>query len=259
MNCFYKYIKRASMKIFNQNAQSKQYLSNKSNIRLANITSPYNNVALKKTNTDIVSFTSIQKQSITDKINSLKGDPFENANKIKEILLEDMGFPKNCIQVEVLNPPENEDGYCDYFNMSTGNILIHRNPRMTKQDIALRIRHELEHFKQSLAIIKNHGLDEYKNYIEGNKKEIENRIPGISTKFNTKLWNNKKLLDLVDCSKERSLRYLASFKERSELALEPDSEYKNLKDRYDFMCEQRLDLENTMAKLRKMIQFLKRG
>ena len=31
-------------------------------------------------------------------------------------------------------------------------------------------------------------------------------------------------------------------------------EYKNMKQRYDFMCEQRVDLENTMAKLRKMIQ-----
>ena len=31
-------------------------------------------------------------------------------------------------------------------------------------------------------------------------------------------------------------------------------EYKTLKERYDFMCEQRLDLENTMSKLRKMIQ-----
>ena len=31
-------------------------------------------------------------------------------------------------------------------------------------------------------------------------------------------------------------------------------EYKSLKQRYDFMCEQRLDLENTMSKLRSMIQ-----
>ena len=30
-------------------------------------------------------------------------------------------------------------------------------------------------------------------------------------------------------------------------------EYKNMKERYDFMCEQRVDLENTMAKLRKII------
>ena len=31
-------------------------------------------------------------------------------------------------------------------------------------------------------------------------------------------------------------------------------EYKALRQRYDFMCEQRLDLENTMSKLRKVIQ-----
>ena len=31
-------------------------------------------------------------------------------------------------------------------------------------------------------------------------------------------------------------------------------EYKALRQRYDFMCEQRLDLENTMLKLRKVIQ-----
>ena len=30
-------------------------------------------------------------------------------------------------------------------------------------------------------------------------------------------------------------------------------EYKNMKERYDFMCEQRVDLEDTMAKLRKII------
>jgi chromosome segregation protein len=30
-------------------------------------------------------------------------------------------------------------------------------------------------------------------------------------------------------------------------------EYKNLRQRYDFMCEQRLDLDETMTKLRKMI------
>ncbi|HCC03251.1 MAG TPA: chromosome segregation protein SMC, partial [Clostridiales bacterium] len=30
-------------------------------------------------------------------------------------------------------------------------------------------------------------------------------------------------------------------------------EYKNLKQRYEFMCEQRLDLENTSSKLRKII------
>lgn len=43
-------------------------------------------------------------------------------------------------------------------------------------------------------------------------------------------------------------------KELGSVNVDAIDEYKNLKDRYDFMCEQRLDLEDTMSKLRKVIQ-----
>lgn len=43
-------------------------------------------------------------------------------------------------------------------------------------------------------------------------------------------------------------------KELGSINVDAIDEYKNLKDRYDFMCEQRLDLEDTMSKLRKVIQ-----
>ena len=43
-------------------------------------------------------------------------------------------------------------------------------------------------------------------------------------------------------------------KELGSVNVDAIEEYKNLKQRYDFMCEQRLDLENTMSKLRKVIQ-----
>lgn len=42
-------------------------------------------------------------------------------------------------------------------------------------------------------------------------------------------------------------------KELGSVNVDSIEEYKNLKDRYDFMSEQRLDLENTMNKLRKVI------
>ena len=42
-------------------------------------------------------------------------------------------------------------------------------------------------------------------------------------------------------------------KELGSVNVDSIEEYKNLKDRYDFMSEQRLDLENTMSKLRKVI------
>ena len=42
-------------------------------------------------------------------------------------------------------------------------------------------------------------------------------------------------------------------KELGSVNVDSIEEYKNLKDRYDFMSEQRLDLENTMSKLRSVI------
>ena len=42
-------------------------------------------------------------------------------------------------------------------------------------------------------------------------------------------------------------------KELGSVNVDAIEEYKNLKERYDFMCEQRLDLEDTMSKLRKVI------
>ena len=45
----------------------------------------------------------------------------------------------------------------------------------------------------------------------------------------------------------------SNIKELGSINIDSIEEYKKLKERYDFMSEQRLDLENTMAKLRKVI------
>ena len=52
--------------------------------------------------------------------------------------------------------------------------------------------------------------------------------------------------------KVNSLR--TEIKELGSVNVDSIEEYKNLKQRYDFMCEQRVDLEETMAKLRNVIQ-----
>lgn len=186
---------------------------------------------LSQTAFDTVSFSS-NKTDVVSKINQLQGNPFDNANKIKEILLEDMGLPKDCMHVELLESPKENNGYCDYFNMATGNILIHKNPKLSNQDVALIIRHELEHFMQSLGIVKHFGIDTYKNYIEQNTKEIENLFPNISTEFNHRLWTNEKLQKLFKKDKNHCLGYLNSFERRNKLDLESNSEYKKVKAQY---------------------------
>ena len=57
---------------------------------------------------------------------------------------------------------------------------------------------------------------------------------------------------LVTQRKVNELR--TDIKELGSVNVDSIEEYKNLKQRYDFMCEQRLDLEDTMSKLRKVIQ-----
>lgn len=58
----------------------------------------------------------------------------------------------------------------------------------------------------------------------------------------------------VALTQRRVNQLRTDIKELGSVNVDAIDEYKNLKDRYDFMCEQRLDLEDTMSKLRKVIQ-----
>lgn len=60
--------------------------------------------------------------------------------------------------------------------------------------------------------------------------------------------------DNVALTQRKVNQLRTDIKELGSVNVDAIDEYKNLKDRYDFMCEQRLDLEDTMSKLRKVIQ-----
>ena len=57
----------------------------------------------------------------------------------------------------------------------------------------------------------------------------------------------------VQLTQRRVNQLRREIRELGSVNVDSIEEYKNLKDRYDFMSEQRLDLENTMAQLRKII------
>ena len=57
----------------------------------------------------------------------------------------------------------------------------------------------------------------------------------------------------VSLTQRRVNNLRSDIRELGSVNVDAIEEYKNLRTRYDFMCEQRLDLENTMAKLNKMI------
>ena len=95
--------------------------------------------------------------------------------------------------------------------------------------------------------------------IDVRKSKIEDDINGIINK----MWEEYELTpnNVKDCRKpenvaETQKQVNSLRKELRELGsvnVDAIEEYKNMKERYDFMCEQRVDLEDTMTKLRKII------
>ncbi len=94
--------------------------------------------------------------------------------------------------------------------------------------------------------IKKTKLEEDVNNIINRMWEEYELTPNVAKDF--------KKPDNVDQTRRKVNVLRTEIKELGSINIDAIEEYKNLKDRYDFMCEQRLDLEDTMAKLRKMIQ-----
>lgn len=96
--------------------------------------------------------------------------------------------------------------------------------------------------------------------IEVKKTKTEEDITGIINK----MWEEYELTpnnagnyqkpENVSLTQRRVNNLRTDIKELGSVNVDSIEEYKNLKERYDFMCEQRQDLENTMAKLRNIIQ-----
>ena len=96
--------------------------------------------------------------------------------------------------------------------------------------------------------------------LEVKKTKIEEDITDIINK----MWEEYELTpnnagsypkpENVSLTQRRVNVLRTDIKELGSVNVDSIEEYKKLKDRYDFMCEQRLDLDDTMAKLRNVIQ-----
>ena len=125
---------------------------------------------------------------------------------------------------------------------------INKNERLAKQEEEITAKFKvIEDLKAQIIKIdvqKNKTEEDINNIINKMWEEYEltpNNAGEYKKPDNIQL-TQKKVNEL-----RKQLRDLGS------VNLDAIEEYKNLKDRYDFMCEQRVDLEDTMAKLRKII------
>ncbi len=154
-------------------------------------------------------------EDIKEKINKIKEDVKNSSSKIEE--LKQSRIDKN----EKLSVKEEE--ITNKFN--------------TIEDLKAQI--------VKIDVKKNKTQDDMNTII--NKMWEEYELTPNTTKEYKKPEN-------VANTQKRVNALRTQIKELGSVNVDSIEEYKNMKERYDFMCEQRVDLEDTMNKLRKIIQ-----
>ena len=181
-----------------------------------NKTSIENKKALREKITEDNKILEEQILSLNEQIEQMKQEVKDSGGKVEELKSERIA--KN----EELNKTEEE--IANQFK-----VIEDLKAQITKQEVKKsKIEYELEQ-------IINKMWEDYEitpNNIEGEYKKPEN----VSE-------TTKKVKHLRD-----------EIKSLGSINIDSIEEYKQTKERYDFMCEQRLDLEDSSNKLRKVIQ-----
>ena len=125
---------------------------------------------------------------------------------------------------------------------------IEKNEKLEKQE---------EEITEKLDIVEQ--LKSQLLKLEVKKEKLENNIQDIINR----MWEEYELTpnnagehkkpENVSNTQKRVNELRKQIKDLGSVNIDSIEEYKALKERYDFMCEQRLDLESTMTKLRNMI------
>lgn len=171
----------------------------------------------------------------TKQIEDLKNEDIELKENIEKL--------KNQI-VEIQNS----------VSMSSEKIESLKNERAEKNKESEKVEKDitdqfnlLEDLKGNLVKIdvKKTKLEQDIDTVVNNLWEEYELTPNNVTEY-------KKVENVQNTQKEvNSIR--SEIKDLGSINVDSIEEYKKTKERYDFMCEQRLDLENTISKLRKMI------
>ncbi len=125
---------------------------------------------------------------------------------------------------------------------------VEKNEKLSKQEEEITLKFKvIEDLKAQML-----KLEVKRTKIEEDIQDIINKM-WEEYELTPNAVNDYKKPDNVALTQKKVNSLRTEIKEIGSVNVDSIEEYKNLKDRYDFMCEQRVDLEDTMNKLRKMI------
>lgn len=176
----------------------------------------------------------------------------EHKTSLREKIIED----NKMLEEQIINLNEQIEQMKQEVETSGDKIDNLKQERITKNEELIKTEKEIT---EELAIIEDLKSQITKQEVKKSKMEYE-----LEQVVN-KMWedyemtpNNvgeeyKKPENISETSKKvKQLR--DEIKNLGSINIDSIEEYKQTKERYDFMCEQRLDLENSSSKLKKVIQ-----
>ena len=236
-----------------------------------------------KLNREILEFNSKNKdtQSIVDELNfditnlKISVSSFDESELSLEEMLERIKQDIENLEKSSENK-ENQKQKMSIDNEKLAKLNVELNEKV--ESLVIDVSNsgsKIDELKKD-RIAKNSKLEETEENLTSQMSKIDDLKDQVSkcdvkkSKFEfeleqivTKMWEEyeltpndpgeyKKPQNIVEVQKQvNNLR--SSMKELGNVNIDAIEEYKKLKERYDFMNEQRLDLETTMSKLRKMI------
>ena len=199
-----------------------------------------------------------ESESSIDEMAEMLKNEIENQNKNiknKESQIEKIDFEQKDLEQKINDA-----------NAKINELKLSVNT--TDEDIE-KMKKERQKNNEKLALKEKEEVEEINviQDLKGQIVKIEVKKSKIEDDLNetiTSLWNEYELTpnnvdgyekpENIAITTRRVNNLKQDIRELGSVNVDSIEEYKNQKERYDFMCEQRLDLENTMAKLRDMIK-----
>ncbi|MBQ2938257.1 MAG: chromosome segregation protein SMC [Clostridia bacterium] len=188
-------------------------------------------------------------ERINQELTSAEASIKNKKNQIEQIKLDNVELEKSI--EEIL---KKIDGIKENVKSSSSKIEGLKQERAQKSEKLSKQEDEITAKFKIIEDLKGQLVK-----LDVKKTKIEEDISSIINK----MWEEYELTpnnigeyekpENVAVTQRRVSSLRTEIRELGSVNIDSIEEYKNLKDRYDFMSEQRLDLENTMSKLRKVI------